>query len=387
MLNKKQIGKELKNKTASEQMRVVRGYAIISKGDTPKKIGKQTYTVPSQSGNGEYTITKNGIWECSCPDYQNRHKNCKHINAVKLFQEIQNKVKKDNLEVEAIKENPKCAFCGSEDVVKDGKRTTKTMIKQMYKCNKCGRKSIQDKDFERLKGDSKTTSLMLDLYFKGISFRGIQDHLKQFYNLSIDHSNIVRRVHKFSKIIDNYVKTLKPELSEVWHVDEMKIQADGKWKWLWNVMDEESRYLVSQMVTDGRKLTDSKEVFKQARDNSKGQQPTFMITDGCHSYKSSIKSELPETSHIQLKSIRDKRINNNDIERLNGTVRDRIKTMRGMQSLKTSNSLMDGFGNYYNHIKIHSALGTTPAIASGLKGIGLDGNRWEQLINLAITQK
>ncbi len=384
MLNKEQIGKELKNKKASEQMRVVRGYAIISKGDTPKKIGKETYTVPSQSGNGEYTITKNGIWECSCPDFQNRHKHCKHINAVKLFQEIQNKVKEDKLEVEEIKEKPKCVYCGCEDVIKTSKRKTKTMIKQRFGCKGCKRTFVQDKDFERLKGDSKTTSLMLDLYFKGISFRGIQDHLKQFYNLSIDHSNIVRRVHKFSKIINKYVKELKPEISEVWHVDEMKIQADGKWKWLWNVMDEESRYLISQKVTDGRKQTDSKEVFKQAMDNSKDQQPKFMITDGCHSYKPSILSELPETSHIQLKSIRDKRTNNNDIERLNGTIRERIKTMRGMQNIKTSNSLMDGFANYYNHIKIHSALGTTPAIASGLTEIGLKGNRWEQLIRKSL---
>ena len=38
-------------------MRVVRGYAIISKGDVPKKIDENTYSIPSQNGNGEYTIT------------------------------------------------------------------------------------------------------------------------------------------------------------------------------------------------------------------------------------------------------------------------------------------------------------------------------------------
>ncbi len=41
MMNKKQISKQLKSKKASEKMRVVRGYAIISKGDTPKNIGKE----------------------------------------------------------------------------------------------------------------------------------------------------------------------------------------------------------------------------------------------------------------------------------------------------------------------------------------------------------
>lgn len=382
MMDKNQIQRELKNKNAQQQMRVVRGYAIISKGDTPKQIGKEAYTVPSQNGNGEYTVIKNGKWECSCPDYQKRKMDCKHISAVRLFLEIQKKVKEDSLIVEEVKQKPKCVYCGCEDVIKASKRITKTMIKQRFRCNGCKRTFIQDKDFQRIKGDSKITTMMLDLYFKGISFRGIQDHLNQFYNLSIDHSNIVRRVHKFSRVINNYVKELKPTLGEVWHTDEMKIQAGGKWKWLWNVMDEESRYLISQMVTDGRKQEDSKAVFKQAKDNSKDQQPKFMITDGCHSYNSSITSELPQTSHIQLKTIKD-HVNNNIVERLNGTVRDRIKTMRGMQNIKTSENLMDGFANYYNHIKIHSALGTTPAIKSGLSG-NLEGNRWEQLIRKSL---
>jgi len=379
MMNKKQISKQLKSKKASEKMRVVRGYAIISKGDTPKNIGKETYTVPSQAGNGEYTITKNGKWNCTCPDYQKRERDCKHINAVKFYLELKKKIEEDKLEVEEIKEKIKCVYCGNEDVVKWGKRKTKTIIKQIFRCHNCKRKFIQDKDFQRIKGDAKITTMMLDLYFKGISFRGIQDHLKQFYNLKIDHSNIVRRVHKFSKKINNYVKTLKPELSEQWHTDEMKIKAGGKWKWLWNVMDKESRYLISQMVTDCRKQTDSKKVFKQAKENSKGQQPTFMITDGCHSYKPSIRTELPETIQIRLTSIRDKRVNNNNIERLNGTIRDRIKSMRGMHNLETSDTLSRAYGNYYNHIKIHSALGMTPAMASGLNG-NLEGNRWMNLL-------
>jgi hypothetical protein len=51
----------------------------------------------------------------------------------------------------------------------------------------------------------QTTSLIMDLYFKGISLRGIKDHLKQFYNLSLDPSNIMRRIHKFSKVINDYI--------------------------------------------------------------------------------------------------------------------------------------------------------------------------------------
>ncbi len=372
------IKKQMNKKTAPEQMRVVRGYAIISKGDTPKQIDKETFIVPSQNGNGEYTITHNGKWECSCPDYQERHKNCKHIYAVKLYLGISDKIKEEGLEVEEVNEKPKCIYCDALDVVKMGKRKCRNIIKQRFRCNSCRRTFILDKDFERIKGNAEITTLILDLYFKGISLRGIQDHLKQFHNLSLDHSNILRRIQKYSKVINDYVKTLKPELSEQWHTDEMKIQAGGKWKWLWNVMDKETRYLITRKVSDKRRIKDSRNVLNQAKETAQ-KEPTFLITDGCVSYGRSIKRELKETNHIRLTSIRDKRINNNNIERLNGTIRDRIKVMRGMQNLETADLMTETYANYYNHIKIHSALGTTPAIASGIVG-NLDGNRWLNLL-------
>jgi len=99
--------KNFSEKKASEQMRIVRGYAIISKGDTPKEVAKETYVVPSQSGNSEYTITKNGKWKCSCPDFENRKMDCKHIHAVKFFLSVQQKIKDENLEVEEVSKIPK----------------------------------------------------------------------------------------------------------------------------------------------------------------------------------------------------------------------------------------------------------------------------------------
>jgi len=56
--------------------------------------------------------------------------------------------------------------------------------------------------------------------------------------------------------------------------------------------------------------------------------------------------------------------------------------MRGLQNLKTADLMTQAYANYYNHIKIHSALGTTPAIASGINA-DLDGNRWLELIRKA----
>src|SRR3989338_439411 len=368
------------DKNASEQMRVVRGYAIISKGDTPKQIDQTTFEVPSQSGNGTYLISRKGKFSCSCPDFVGRQMDCKHIHAVKFFLGFREKVRRDNLPFTE-KTIPNCPYCKATDVIRRGKRYGKRAIKQIYSCNICKRKFIEEKDFEKMKGDSKITTLILDLYFKGISLRKISDHLKQFHDLDLDASNILRRIMKYNKVIDDYVRTLTPELGNQWHTDEMKIQAGGKWRWLWNVMDRETKFLITRRVTDRRRIKDSAKVLTQAK-NIAQKQPAFIITDGCVSYAESVKEALGSTQHVRLTSIRDKRINNNIMERLNGTIRDRIKTMRGMDSLESSEAMTNAFQNYYNFIQVHSVLGKTPAEQAG---IGIGGrNRWKALLEKSL---
>ena len=365
---------------ASEQMRAVRGYAIISKGDTPKQISKETFEVPSQSGNGTYIVSRKGKFSCSCPDFTSRLMECKHIHAVKFFLGFREKVRRDNLSFTE-KSIPSCPYCKATDVIKMGVRYCKDRAKQRYQCLKCNRKFVEEKDFEKMKGDSKITTLILDLYFKGISLRKISDHLKQFHDLDLDASNILRRIMKYSKVIDDYVRTLTPELGNQWHTDEMKIQAGGKWRWLWNVMDRETKFLITRRVTDRRRLKDSAKVLTQAK-NIAQKQPAFIITDGCVSYAESVKEALGSTQHVRLTSIRDKRINNNIMERLNGTIRDRIKTMRGMDSLESSEAMTNAFQNYYNFIQIHSVLGKTLAEQAG---IGIGGrNRWKALLEKSL---
>ena len=367
---------ELKYKNASEQMRVVRGYAIISKGDVPQRIDAKTFIIPSQNGNGSYTIITGKKWGCTCPDFVNRQVDCKHIHAVRFYLDFNKKVKTENKGI--VTQKLSCPYCHSEDTIGYGKRKTESGQKQRYKCNGCKRAFIEEKDFQRYKGHGKITTLILDLYFKGISLRGINDHLKQFYNLSLDHSNILRRIQKFIGVLHNYVKTLKPEVANIWHHDEMKIQAGGKWKWLWNIMDEQTKFLITTQVSTKAKVRESRRFFAEAREQT-DKQPAFLITDGRHPLTSSIHKEMPETAHVRLVTLTDKRTNNQNIERLNGTVRDRIKPMRGFDNEASADLMTSAFRNYYNFIKPHSSIGgLTPAAKAGIGC--LEGNKWMELL-------
>ncbi len=50
------------------------------------------YTVPSQSGNGSYTVVLDREFStCDCPDFELRSKPCKHLLAVRLYVQKQNR--------------------------------------------------------------------------------------------------------------------------------------------------------------------------------------------------------------------------------------------------------------------------------------------------------
>jgi hypothetical protein len=71
--------------------------------------------------------------------------------------------------------------------------------------------------------------------------------------------------------------------------------------------------------------------------------------------------------------------NNNRIERMNGTLRERIKVQRGWKAMKTP--LAEGQRIHYNFVKPHLALeGQTPSQAAGLTPKG-----WKELLTESVN--
>ena len=73
------------------------------------------------------------------------------------------------------------------------------------------------------------------------------------------------------------------------------------------------------------------------------------------SYIQPIKDVLPEGRHIQSEGMRAD-INNNLSERLQGTFRDRIKTLRGLDSIASGQRYLDGWVLTYNLFRGHESL-------------------------------
>jgi len=378
--------KEMVNK------RKARGMTLLEEGFEPKIFGSHTWIVPSQGGCGTYKVSKlrtSNHFNCSCPDYLKRGIDCKHIYAVKIWSRLSNKFEQLNLN---IKQNIKikdktpiasCKFCHSLEIIKYGKKSGK----QVYKCKTCKRKFVDNIDFENMKYNSKIIALTLDLYFRGLSLRKVSSHLKQFYNLDVSYMTVYRWIEKYIGIMNEYVNTVKPNIGDVWHTDEMMVNISGDWEYLWNCMDERTRFQLASVVSKERKVRDARMVFKKAKNNSGGRRPKYIVTDGLQSYKRAINKEFStnnlDTEHLYNVGLQH-HPNNNHVERLHGTIREREKTMRGLKV--DSTPIIEGHRLYYNFIKPHEGLGgRTPSEEAG---ISIDGdNKWLSLMSVAMWHK
>ena len=185
-------------------------------------------------------------------------------------------------------------------------------------------------------------------------------------------------ISKYTDIIETYVASLEPDLGDIWHTDEMKVKIGGEWRWLWNVMDEKTRFHLVSVITKTREVQDAKKAFRKSKEVA-NKKPRLMVTDGLASYKKAFNSEFYD-HHQSCKHVADVALQeslNNVLERMHGFIREREKVMRGMKVDDTPIIPMNQI--YYNFIRPHMGLkGSTPAEAAGV-GITSE-NRWAELL-------
>ena len=369
------------------ELRKIRGYAILAKGDTPIIVDKENFFVPSQSDkNKKYKVTHIDGWSCECADYKNRKVKCKHIQSIRLFLEVRDIQDTSFLKLkeELNKEVINCSFCGSDSVMKRGKRKTATGIKQRYKCKSCNKRFVPD-IVKRTKVDAKMITLIMDLYYKGLSLRDIKDSVKQFFNVELHHETIRQYVLKFTKKINDFTRHYVPEVSNKWHVDEQKVKTkkEKRWLWVWNILDSKTRFLIANNVTQERSIPETRQVFKKAKEVTQKNKKLEIITDGMQAYSNAISHEFVtsksrpaiRTIHNRNAGIRKAKWNNNAVERYHNQFREFDKVRRGFDRVAEWN---EGFRLFHNFIRENGKLRMTPAQAANIDIT--KGNKWLGLL-------
>jgi putative transposase len=380
----------------TENPRLVRALEILARGNQITRVSSTYYHVRSQSNpEVSYTVQKiEGRWICDCPDFRYRFAEgisgfealgfggCKHALSVRFSIRLRKQVALETIHSEIpILALDACRFCGGKLI----KRGVRGKV-QRYRCLNCGKWMTLNYGFERRHYSPEAITAALDLYFKGLSFRNIADHLKQFFAKKPSPSTVHEWLVAYTEIASRYVEQFKPQVGGFVHVDETKVNVNGKLDWLWNLMDADTRFWVSSLITKGRTTEDARAVFQDAKAKLPFR-PKAVIHDGLESYTDAFRKEFyrqrgRRTYELRSVSIRE-RGKNNRVERLQNTLKSRTVTMRGLDNDDSAQVMVDGIRLAYNFTRPHMTLnGLTPAEAAGVD-LELNGNRWRELIKRA----
>ena len=242
-----------------------RGYQIAQSNKSQVNcVESNFYTVKSQSGNGEYAVFMvDDKWQCECPDFTFRHVTCKHIHSVVFSQKVKAEVKA-NVVIKSLSTS-NCVFCNSENIVKDAIRHNKKYDIQRYLCKQCGKRFSVNIGFEGMKASPQVITSAMQLYFTGESLRNVQKFLK-LQGVKISHVSILKWIQKYTALMTAYLEKMKPNVSDTWRADEIWIKIKGDMKYLFAMMDDETRFWIAQEVADTKYKHDARTLLRMSKE-------------------------------------------------------------------------------------------------------------------------
>jgi transposase-like protein len=259
---------------------------------------------------------------------------------------------------------PTCKFCGSDNVVYNGHRKGT----QYFLCRNCGRGFVDNKGVPRGRFPIDVVSSTLYNYYAGMSLNAICEGVKQASNSekTVSDTTVYNWIAKYTAIALNEAANHKPQVGKSWVMDETIVKLDGKQYWFVTAIDKDTRFLLGAKLSTNRNKKDIQAVLEEATAKT-GIIPAKVFTDGWGGYRDAMEQAYgAESKHIVTKPFTDADMSTNLMERWNGTLKDRIKPMRGLSRStakpETFQLILDGFVFFYNYLRPHMALGgKTPA--------------------------
>ncbi|MDN5868284.1 MAG: DDE-type integrase/transposase/recombinase [Candidatus Nitrosocosmicus sp.] len=347
-----------------------------------KRIDEINYEIKSSNGKDVYSILSTELgWVCSCPDHMFRGVKCKHVYAVEFSLEIRKTVVEQIHKIEPINING-CKYCKSDSIIKCGLRKNKQGNLQKFQCKDCNRCFTINLGFERMKHNPQGITTAMQLYFSGESLRNTAKSL-ELLGVEVSHQTIYNWIEKYTSLMEKYLEKITPKVSTAWRTDELYLKVKGNKKYLYALMDDETRFWIAQQVAETKYDADIRPLFQKGKETM-GKRPNTLISDGAPNFHVAYNKEFYTNTKPRTRHIRHIRFqgdhNNNKMERMNGEIRDREKTMRGLKKMDTP--ILKGYQIYHNYIREHEALkGQTPAEKCGIKIEGK--NKWKTLIENA----
>ncbi len=292
-----------------------------------------------------------------------------------------------------------CPHCKSKEIVKRGFKQTEAHGKrQRYFCKSCSKRFIPQDSFFRMRNSPQKITCALDLFCRGLSTRGVQEHFKAFFPHNSDHSTILRWIRKFSLKMASFTDKLKLQTGSYIEVDEMEFHRRKSHKqrrgidknWFIDGIDVKSRFMINSAYVKNRSQANLKRLLSNIKNKADGIK--IVTTDGFPAYTNIVKKTFGYDRHTGKYNVQHKIVTQSKgegfniwVERLHNSIRQRTTGFRGMHgSVESAYAVMKCLEVYYNFIRKHESLnGKTPSELAIPSLQFQTPNRWLELIKLS----
>ena len=299
--------------------------------------------------------------------------------------------------------NVTCSKCSSNKIKKDGKRKTQNRGKiQRYRCKECNFRFVIDDGFYRMRTNENKITAGIDLYYKGVSLRKVQEHFQAFYPTNSSHMSVYRWIVKYSTMVSNLTDNIPIQCGKEMMSDEMeyhrrfyhqKGMKGVEQNWFVDTFDLQTRFMITGEYIKSRTNENLIKVMKKTKFKT-GEQVKIVTTDGLQGYPTVLRktfglqslyysSSKTKSKIIHNVVIADERGFNHPIERLHNTIRERTKVMRGFHGcIESAYAIMKGLEINYNFNRKHMALEDKTPAEVAIPELKLGVNKWLDLIRI-----
>ena len=209
-----------------------------------------------------------------------------------------------------------CSNCKSKNTIKWTKRKTQNRgLIQRYKCKDCQKTFTLDNGFFRMRNHPKKITCALDLFYRGISTRKVQEHFKAFYPHNADHSSILRWVRKYSLMVSKFTDKLKLSVGAEVQIDEVeyhrrkshKAKLGNDKNWFIDSICPKTKFMVASEYVKSRGMEELKAIIKDIKTKTEIQ-VKVITTDGLPAYPNAIKKVYGYHS-LRKKEVMHNRVN------------------------------------------------------------------------------
>jgi transposase-like protein len=93
--------------------------------------------------------------------------------------------------------------------------------------------------------------------------------------------------------MEKYLDKITPQVSDTWRADELYLKVRGNTKYVYALMDDETRYWIAKEVADSKYTADIRPLFAKGK-RIIGKKPKTLITDGAPNFHLAFRKEFAD---------------------------------------------------------------------------------------------